>query len=79
MPENPQISCIVFRDLVRVLDSANTAYRVALASPYFLVSTEIAARRRVDLERSKSALNEHLSSCRSDLPVDERFVLPLSD
>ena len=65
------MSCLICKDLKRVLQSTNAEYRCALAAPFFLVSTEIAARMRVDMERAKSALAEHLSTCRSDTVAED--------
>jgi hypothetical protein len=50
---------------MRVLESETNNYRAARAAAYYLVSTEVAARTEVDMERAKSALNEHLSYCDS--------------
>ena len=58
------MNCLVCRELTRVLDTADTGYKTALAAPFYLVSTEIAARMQVDMERARIALSEHLSSCR---------------
>ena len=57
------MACLICKDLLRVLALANTDYGIARSSSFYLVSTEIAARTQVDMERAKSALNEHLSSC----------------
>jgi hypothetical protein len=59
------VNCLVCKELTRVLDTADTAYKSALAAPFYLVSTEIAARMQVDMERARIALSEHVSSCRS--------------
>jgi hypothetical protein len=57
------MNCMVCKDLSRVLESADMDYRVALAAPFYLVSTEIAAKMQVDMERAKIAVSEHKSSC----------------
>jgi hypothetical protein len=54
------MNCLMCKDLMRVLESASTDYRLARLAPFFLVSTEIAARRLVDMERAKIAVSEHL-------------------
>jgi hypothetical protein len=69
------MSCVVCKDLMRVLELANTDYGVARAAPFYLVSTEIAARMQVDMERAKSALSEHLSSCASGILADDSVLL----
>jgi hypothetical protein len=66
---------MVCKDLSRVLQSADTDYRVALSAPFYLVSTEIAAKMQVDMERAKIALSEHMTSC---LVIDKNFFLVAS-
>jgi len=57
------MTCLICRDLTRVLKSAKTDYRAACAAPFYFVSTQLAARKQVDMERAKTALNEHHSFC----------------
>jgi hypothetical protein len=57
------MKCLECKELTRSLDSASTAYDQALSSAFYLVSTEIAARKQVDMERAKSAWDEHAASC----------------
>jgi hypothetical protein len=59
------MNCLECKDLMRVLESATTGYEVARSAAFYLVSTEIAAKKQVDLERAKIALSEHLSYCPS--------------
>ena len=61
--KSPSMSCVVCTELMRVLQSADYEYKVARGAPFYLVSTEIAARMQVDMERAKVALSEHISSC----------------
>lgn len=63
MPATKGIGCVVCKDLVRVQELATGKYHVARAAPFYRVSTEIAAKLQVDMERAKSSLSEHLSSC----------------
>jgi hypothetical protein len=56
---------------MRVLESETNNYRAARAAAYYLVSTEVAARTEVDMERARIALNEHLSYCDSAKLVDD--------
>ena len=63
------MTCLICKDLTRVLKSANTDYRVARSGPFYLVSTELAARMQVDMERAKTALEEHQSCCESQPSV----------
>jgi hypothetical protein len=55
--------CLICNDLTRVLSSAEVDYHSALLAPFYLVSTEVAAKMRVDMERAKIALAEHQESC----------------
>jgi hypothetical protein len=59
------MTCLVCRDLTRVLKSAHTEYRAACAASFYFVSTQLVARKQVDMERAKTALNEHQSFCES--------------
>ncbi len=63
-------NCLVCEDLFRVLEAANSDYKAARSSAYYLVSTEIAARMQVDMERAKSALSVHLASCQFVSVID---------
>jgi hypothetical protein len=69
------MNCLMCKDLMRVLESASTDYKLARLAPFFLVSTEIAAKNLVDMERAKIAMSEHLLYCESiDLDVVRSFL-----
>ena len=57
------MSCLICKDLTRVLESAIADYRTARSASFYLVCTEVAARIQVDMERAKTALSEHQSCC----------------
>jgi len=59
------MTCLICKDLTRVLKSANADYRTARSGPFYFVSTELAAKKQVDMERAKTALGEHQSCCES--------------
>jgi len=59
------MKCLECKELIRALDAASTDYDHAINSSFYLVSTEIAARAQVDMERAKSAFNEHAAVCSS--------------
>ncbi len=63
------MTCLICKDLTRVLKSANIDYRAARTSAFYFVSTELAARMQVDMERAQTALSEHQSCCESHLHV----------
>jgi len=57
------MKCAICKDLARVLVSEQRRYRSAREAAYYLVCTELAAKIQVDMERAKTALREHRSSC----------------
>jgi len=57
--------CLPCKDLNRVFVLAHKHYDMARNSPFYLVSTEIAARMQVDMERARTALFEHQRACMS--------------
>jgi hypothetical protein len=57
------MTCLICTDLTRVLSSAEVDYHAALSAPFYRVSSEVAAKIRVDMERAKIALAEHQECC----------------
>ncbi len=57
------MNCSECRDLYRVFEQRNTRYREARSAAFFQVSTKIAARKHVDLQRAVSDLQEHQAEC----------------
>jgi hypothetical protein len=55
--------CLICKDLQRTLDFRRGKYFEARSSAYFQVTTEFAAQTNVDMERAKSALEEHHLAC----------------
>ena len=58
-----ELYCPDCKDLHRVLASATTKYAMACSAPFHRVSTESAAKARVDMERVKNDLQEHQWVC----------------
>ena len=58
------MDCLICRDLERALESRRSAYVEARAD--YRVSTELAAKKNVDMERAKSDLEEHQLVCVSE-------------
>ena len=54
------MNCRQCNDLVQVFKSRLAGYVNARAAPYYRVSTELAARKQVDMERARADLEEHL-------------------
>jgi hypothetical protein len=57
------VNCSECRDLYRVFERRNTSYLEARAAAFFQISTRIAARKHVDLQRATGDLNEHQMEC----------------
>ena len=58
------MNCLNCTELLRTLISAEGKYERACSSPFYSVSTELAAKEQVDMERAKSDLYEHQLVCR---------------
>jgi hypothetical protein len=57
------MNCLHCTELVRTLRFTQSKYVDARGAPFFVVSTEVAASRQVDMERAKSDLYEHQAGC----------------
>jgi hypothetical protein len=57
------MACVTCADLERDFEFRRTDYIEALSEAYYRVSSELAARKNVDLERAKSILDEHQLVC----------------
>ena len=54
------MNCRQCNDLIQVFKSRLAGYVSARAAPFYRVSTELAARKQVDMERARADLEEHL-------------------
>lgn len=54
------MKCWQCNDLIQVFRSRLAGYVKARATPFYRVSTELAARKQVDMERARGDLEEHL-------------------
>jgi hypothetical protein len=57
------MDCLICKDLERALESRRGKYIEARSTAYYRVSTELAAKENVDMERAKSDWDEHRSVC----------------
>jgi len=57
------MACLICRDLERTLDFRCSKYFEARSAAHYHVSTELAAQKKIDMERAKSDLEEHLLIC----------------
>lgn len=66
------MDCLKRMDLEQAFESGLSEYREARSAVFYQVSTELAARKKVDMERARYDLEEHKLICRSCATV-ERF------
>jgi len=57
------MNCLQCADLCRALESAQIKYVAARSAEFYRVSTEIAAKKQVDMERARIDLQEHQATC----------------
>lgn len=57
------MACLICKDLERTLDFRRSKYFEARSAAYFQVSTELAAKENVDMERAKIDLEQHQLAC----------------
>jgi len=65
------MDCSKCVNLEQALEFRLGKYSEARSAPFYQVSTELAARKRVDMERARNDLEEHLLICpahRTDIP-----------
>jgi len=59
------MNCSQCTDLYRTRESARIKYVAARLAAFYRVSTDLAAKKQVDLERAKTDLQEHQLVCSS--------------
>jgi hypothetical protein len=57
------MDCLKCRDLEQAFASSLSEYSEARFAAFYRVSTELAAKKNVDMERAKTDLQEHQSAC----------------
>jgi len=57
------MNCLECRDLERAFKSRLGKYIESRSAAFYRVSTELAAKKQVDMERAKTDLQEHQSIC----------------
>jgi len=57
------MSCQICRDLERIYEARLSEYTEARSSAYFSVCIDIAAQKKVEMERAKYQLEEHHRDC----------------
>jgi hypothetical protein len=63
------MDCPICKDLERAFEAKCGEYLEARYAAYYRVSTELAASKNVDMERAKSAFEEHRLVCGSAVKV----------
>jgi len=74
------VDCLRCMNLEQAFDFQLNEYREARSAVFYQVSTELAAKKKVDMERARNDLEEHQWVCpvrHPKLPT-LRFVLALS-
>jgi hypothetical protein len=59
------MDCVKCRELKQAFEFKLNNYIEARSATYYRVSTELAARKKVDMERARNELEEHRSVCES--------------
>ena len=71
------MGCLKCRNLEQTLEFRLRKYREARSSPFYQVSTELAAEKKVDMERARYDMEEHQLTCilgdRKNLELHSRF------
>jgi hypothetical protein len=57
------VDCLECKNLDRTLKLTLASYMAAQSAPFYRICTEIAAKKEVDMERAKTALQEHRLVC----------------
>jgi hypothetical protein len=70
------MECVKCRELRQTLEFKLGKYIEARASAYYRVSTELAAHKIVDMERSRDDLEEHQFACVSVVHSQATFGPP---
>jgi len=65
------MNCSECNDLIRTFEATHTVYIHACGEAFYRVSRALAAKKEVDMERAKSALEEHRAVCPSAAAVVE--------
>jgi hypothetical protein len=59
------MNCLKCKELLGALEFRRNEYVEARSSAYYRVSTEVAAKKNVDMERARYDLEEHRELCAS--------------
>ena len=70
MAEGIVMGCSICKDLKRAFESKRSMYIGACSAAYYRVSTDLAAKKNVDVERAKSDLEEHRLVCVSAARIE---------
>ena len=63
------MDCLECRSLDRIFRKQLVLYLEARSAPFYRVSPKLAARQRVDMERAKNDMEEHLFACAEGGPT----------
>ena len=57
------MNCLQCKGLIQVFELELAGYVKARVAPFYRISTEVAARKQVDMERARYDLEEHQLIC----------------
>jgi len=66
------MDCSQCKSLEEALEASLSNYKEARSAAYYRVSTELAAKKNVDMERSRNDLEEHRLICVNGSPPAKR-------
>jgi len=66
------MNCLECRDLERAFQSRLDKYIESRSAAFYRVSTELAAKKQVDMERAKTDLQEHQLMC--PFPANVKYL-----
>jgi hypothetical protein len=72
------MDCLKCMELEQAFESRLSEYIGARSAAYYRVSTEVAARKNVDMERARNDLEEHRLVCVSGPKPTKTIPLPSS-
>ena len=68
------MDCLQCKNLEKAFESGLSKYNEARSAAYYRVSTEVAAKKNVDMERARNDLDEHRLICASPA---QAFSMPV--
>jgi len=71
------MDCLICKGLERTFESRRSEYIEARSAAYYRVSTDVAAKKNVDMERARNDMEEHHFVCASATAVQGQIGIAL--